>query len=111
MRQELRWIEDHADGKPFGIDVLIPENMATAGETGVTYNSLRSRVSPRHTEFARELLAKAGVTMPERTVDDASKRREKPADRDAKAAARQRARDRAGDEGLPRKSGPPKRGG
>jgi NAD(P)H-dependent flavin oxidoreductase YrpB (nitropropane dioxygenase family) len=36
----------------------------------VTYNSLRSRVSPRHTEFARDLLAKAGVTMPERTVDD-----------------------------------------
>jgi NAD(P)H-dependent flavin oxidoreductase YrpB (nitropropane dioxygenase family) len=70
VRQELRWIEDHADGKPFGIDVLIPENMATAGESGVTYNSLRSRVSPRHTEFARDLLAKAGVTMPERTVDD-----------------------------------------
>src|SRR6267154_1062322 len=59
VRQELRWIEDHADGKPFGIDVLIPENMATAGETGVTYNSLRSRVSPRHREFARDLLAKA----------------------------------------------------
>ena len=65
LRQELRWIEDHADGKPFGIDVLIPENMATAGEHGVTYDSLRSRVSDRHRDFARDLLAKAGVTLPE----------------------------------------------
>lgn len=70
VRQELRWIQDHADGKPFGIDVLIPENMATAGETGVTYNSLKSRVSDRHREFARDLLAKAGVTIPEQTVSD-----------------------------------------
>jgi len=65
VRQELRWIEDHSDGKPFGIDVLIPENMATAGETGVTYNSLKSRVPDAHRAFARELLGKAGVTLPE----------------------------------------------
>ncbi len=65
VRQELRWIEDHADGKPFGIDVLIPENMATAGESGVTHESLRHRVSDRHRDFARDLLGKAGVTLPE----------------------------------------------
>lgn len=65
VRQELRWIEDHADGKPFGIDVLIPENMATAGESGVTHESLRHRVSDRHRDFARDLLGKAGVTMAE----------------------------------------------
>jgi NAD(P)H-dependent flavin oxidoreductase YrpB (nitropropane dioxygenase family) len=70
VRQELRWIQDHADGKPFGIDVLIPENMATAGETGVTYNSLRSRVSDRHREFTHDLLAKIGVTMPEESARD-----------------------------------------
>jgi NAD(P)H-dependent flavin oxidoreductase YrpB (nitropropane dioxygenase family) len=72
VRQELRWIQDHADGKPFGIDVLIPENMATAGETGVTYNSLRSRVSERHREFAHDLLAKVGVAMPETNARDDS---------------------------------------
>jgi NAD(P)H-dependent flavin oxidoreductase YrpB (nitropropane dioxygenase family) len=65
VRQELRWIEDHVDGKPFGIDVLIPENMATAGETGVTHESLRHRVSDRHRDFARDLLGKAGVALPE----------------------------------------------
>jgi NAD(P)H-dependent flavin oxidoreductase YrpB (nitropropane dioxygenase family) len=70
VRTELQWIQDHADGKPFGIDVLIPENMATAGEHGVTYNSLKSRISDRHRQFARDLLEKAGVTLPEQTVED-----------------------------------------
>ena len=70
VREELRWIEDHADGKPFGIDVLIPENMATAGEKDVTYNSLRSRVPERHSAFARDLLGKAGVTVADVQVSD-----------------------------------------
>ena len=70
VREELRWIEDHASGKPFGIDVLIPENMATAGETNVTYNSLRARIPEAQKAFARDLLAKVGVTVPEQTVSD-----------------------------------------
>jgi NAD(P)H-dependent flavin oxidoreductase YrpB (nitropropane dioxygenase family) len=71
LRQELKWIVDHADGKPFGIDVLIPDNLATAGEKDVTYNSLKARVPERYTAFARELMAKAGVAVVEvETPDD-----------------------------------------
>src|SRR5580658_347611 len=70
VRQELKWIVDHADGKPFGIDVLIPENMATAGESHVTYNSLRARVPERHTAYAHGLLEKAGVTYAEAEVSN-----------------------------------------
>lgn len=70
LRQELKWIVDHADGKPFGVDVLIPENLATAGEKDVTYNRLRSRVPEAHTTFAHNLMAKAGVTVVEPEVSD-----------------------------------------
>jgi NAD(P)H-dependent flavin oxidoreductase YrpB (nitropropane dioxygenase family) len=70
LREELRWIEDHCDGKPFGIDVLIPENMATAGESHVTYNSLKARVPEGHSAFARQLLDKAGVSHVEPQVSD-----------------------------------------
>ena len=70
LRQELKWIVDHADGKPFGVDVLIPENLATVGEKGVTYNRLRSRVPEAHTAFAHNLMAKAGVTVVEPEVSD-----------------------------------------
>jgi hypothetical protein len=49
--------------------------------------------------------------MPQREKrTDSTPRREEPPKPDAQAAARQRARDRAGDEALPVKSGAPRRG-
>jgi NAD(P)H-dependent flavin oxidoreductase YrpB (nitropropane dioxygenase family) len=71
VRRELSWIAEHAGGKPFGIDVLIPENMATAGERDVSYNSLKTRVPERHAAFADGLLRKAGVPTAAVEVSDA----------------------------------------
>jgi len=48
IEQELKWIDDHTDGKPYGLDVLIPENISTAGEKDVTWKSLEARISPQH---------------------------------------------------------------
>jgi len=42
LERELKWIDDHVDGKPYGIDVLIPENISTSGEKDVTWKSLES---------------------------------------------------------------------
>jgi NAD(P)H-dependent flavin oxidoreductase YrpB (nitropropane dioxygenase family) len=63
IHTELQWIDDHVGGKPYGLDILFPENMATAGETGVTYNSLRTRVPQEHRDFAEKLLAGADVEL------------------------------------------------
>ncbi len=70
VHRELAWIDDHVGGKPYGIDVLIPDNLATAGEKDVTYNSLRDRVPPQHRAFAAHLLESAGVTLAEAPVSD-----------------------------------------
>jgi NAD(P)H-dependent flavin oxidoreductase YrpB (nitropropane dioxygenase family) len=70
IHAELKWIEEHAGGKPFGIDILVPENMATAGERGVTYNSLKTRIPDEHRQFAADLLAGAGVEMQHVEVSD-----------------------------------------
>ena len=71
IRTELKWIDEHIGGKPYGLDILVPENMATAGERGVTYNSLKSRVPTEHQDFARSLLAGAGVELaPVEASDD-----------------------------------------
>ena len=48
IEQELKWIDDHVDGKPYGLDVLIPENISTAGEKNVTWKSLEARISHEH---------------------------------------------------------------
>jgi NAD(P)H-dependent flavin oxidoreductase YrpB (nitropropane dioxygenase family) len=61
IRRELQWIDDHVGGKPYGIDVLMPANMATAGENNVTYNALKSRVPQEHRDFTAKLLAEAGI--------------------------------------------------
>ena len=70
VHTELKWIDDHVDGKPYGIDLLFPENMATAGEVGVTYNSLKTRIPQEHRDFAADLLASAGVEMLEQEISD-----------------------------------------
>jgi NAD(P)H-dependent flavin oxidoreductase YrpB (nitropropane dioxygenase family) len=68
IEQELKWIDDHVDGKPYGLDVLIPENISTAGETNVTWKSLESRVSPEHRAFTKNLLGKYGIELKTREV-------------------------------------------
>jgi NAD(P)H-dependent flavin oxidoreductase YrpB (nitropropane dioxygenase family) len=60
---ELKWIDDHIDGKPYGVDVLIPENLSIKHESRVTAHSLAERIPERHREFVRELLAKHGVEL------------------------------------------------
>lgn len=63
LERELRWIDDHVDGKPYGIDVLIPENISTAGEKNVTWKSLETRVPQEHRNYARDLLKKYDIEL------------------------------------------------
>src|ERR1700723_4492167 len=53
VEQELKWIDDHVERKPYGLDVLIPENISPPGEKNVTWKSLEARVSPEHRAFTR----------------------------------------------------------
>jgi NAD(P)H-dependent flavin oxidoreductase YrpB (nitropropane dioxygenase family) len=68
IERELKWIDDHVDGKPYGLDVLIPENISTSGEKDVTWNSLEARISPEHRAFTRNLLEKYGVELTASTI-------------------------------------------
>lgn len=77
IEHELKWIDDHVDGKPYGLDVLIPENMSTAGEKNVTWKSLEGRVSQRHRDFTRDLLEKHGVKL---TTSEVSQDQPQPFD-------------------------------
>ena len=62
LELELKWIDEHVHGRPYGVDVLIPENMV--GRDGsVDIETLRARVPERHKEFVQALLARYGVTL------------------------------------------------
>jgi NAD(P)H-dependent flavin oxidoreductase YrpB (nitropropane dioxygenase family) len=70
IERELKWIDAHIDGKPYGIDVLIPENMSTAGEKEVTWKSLESRIPAQHRAYTRDLLGKHGIELQTSSVAD-----------------------------------------
>src|SRR5947209_6636278 len=70
LEHELKWIDEHADGKPYGIDVLIPENISTAGEKDVTWNSLEARVPQAHRDYTRSLLKKYDIELTTTEVAD-----------------------------------------
>ena len=61
LEVELKWIDDHVDGKPYGIDVLIPENFAVKPEEGLNSRTLAERIGPEYKEFVDRLLSTHGI--------------------------------------------------
>jgi NAD(P)H-dependent flavin oxidoreductase YrpB (nitropropane dioxygenase family) len=54
---DLSWIEEHAQGRPFGVDLLIPRKFAGAAEGGVGRSSLKAMIPDEHRAFLEHLLA------------------------------------------------------
>ncbi len=61
LEVELQWIDVHVDGKPYGIDVLIPENLSVKHEKDLTSKKLAERIPQQHKEFVDNLLKSHGV--------------------------------------------------
>jgi NAD(P)H-dependent flavin oxidoreductase YrpB (nitropropane dioxygenase family) len=60
LELELRWIDEHVQGRPYGVDILVPERMAGADEH-VDSDTLRRRVPAGHRRFVHELMARHGM--------------------------------------------------
>jgi NAD(P)H-dependent flavin oxidoreductase YrpB (nitropropane dioxygenase family) len=65
LERELKWIDENIAGKPYGVDVLIPENMAAKSEKNLTTGSLAERIPQQHRDFVRELLTRYEVEPPQ----------------------------------------------
>jgi NAD(P)H-dependent flavin oxidoreductase YrpB (nitropropane dioxygenase family) len=61
LQVELDWIDAHVDGKPYGIDVLIPENLTIGHEKDLTSGALAKRIPQVHRDFVDGLLASHGI--------------------------------------------------
>ena len=69
---DLTWIEQEVKGKPFGVDLLVPEKFAGADEGGLDRSELSKLVPEEHREWVDELLARYDV--PPAPDDDTSGR-------------------------------------
>src|SRR5258708_16080348 len=59
LEQELKWIDDHVDGKPYGIDILIPEHQAV--KPGTRVDAIAAIVPAEHRGFVENLLRRNGI--------------------------------------------------
>ncbi len=59
LEHELRWIDDNVDGKPYGIDVLIPERQAV--DRSVSADEIIAQIPPQYRDFTRAILRDAGI--------------------------------------------------
>jgi NAD(P)H-dependent flavin oxidoreductase YrpB (nitropropane dioxygenase family) len=61
LEEELAWIDDHVDGKPYGLDLIVPN--ATALQAGpVDKDALLAMIPEEHKNFANGLLEENGVS-------------------------------------------------
>jgi NAD(P)H-dependent flavin oxidoreductase YrpB (nitropropane dioxygenase family) len=68
LEEELRWIDRNVDGKPYGVDVLIPENVDA--QKGQTAAGLAAKIPQAYRDFTVGLLERYGVHVsPEDAVD------------------------------------------
>lgn len=60
LEAELRWIDDHVDGRPYGVDVIIPVNYDREAE-GTANDDMFALIPAEHRAFMDNLLSKEGV--------------------------------------------------
>ena len=61
LEEELAWIDAHVDGKPYGVDVLVPETVDPRVAEFTDNSQRAAAISPEHKAFAADLLASYGV--------------------------------------------------
>ncbi|MEW2358076.1 nitronate monooxygenase [Spirillospora sp. NPDC029432] len=63
LELELKWIDEHVGGKPYGVDVVMPAKYegADAGDAGELVAKLKGMIPQEHRQFLEDLLAEHGV--------------------------------------------------
>ena len=69
LEQELKWIDEHIDGKPYGVDVLIPNKMLGKDEK-FDPEKLVGMIPQEYADFRADVLESHDIPAPElRTID------------------------------------------
>jgi len=68
LEQELRWIDDHVDGRPYGVDLIVPNRFQGKGEA-VCAERLVADIPEKHKQFVTGILLEAGINSEELEQD------------------------------------------
>ena len=73
LETELNWIDENIDGKPYGVDVLVPNTYVGKGEN-LSTNDLREMIPQEHREFRADILEQHDIDASDlRKSDDSEK--------------------------------------
>lgn len=61
LEEELHWIDDHVDGRPYGVDLIFPNNIQGKGES-ISDEQLLASIPAEHKKFADGVLNRAGIS-------------------------------------------------
>ena len=61
LDQDLAWIVEETGGKPFGVDLLLPQKYAGAEEGGYDRDTVSSLLPPEHRRFIDDIMARYEV--------------------------------------------------
>ena len=71
LEKELKWIDEHIDGKPYGVDVLIPNKMVDQSEK-FDAEKLKDMIPQEYADFRADVLENHDIEASElRTIDTA----------------------------------------
>jgi NAD(P)H-dependent flavin oxidoreductase YrpB (nitropropane dioxygenase family) len=65
IASDIKWIRDRVDGKPFGIDLVLPASVPPTG----SLDELMAKIPETHRKFAREIKEKYDVPDPKGPID------------------------------------------
>ena len=58
---ELSWIDEHVDGKPYGVDIIVPNSMDNKDGPRLTAEEIEARIPPEHKAYVESILAQNGI--------------------------------------------------
>ncbi|MFD0903138.1 NAD(P)H-dependent flavin oxidoreductase [Actinomadura sediminis] len=65
LEEELRWIDDHVGGRPYGVDVLVPGKIDESAERGGGLDDMLAAIPAEHWAFLAGLFEKYDVPPPD----------------------------------------------
>lgn len=57
---ELAWLDENVDGKPYGVDIIVPNSMDSK-ESSLTPEDIEARIPPEHKAYVESILAQNGI--------------------------------------------------
>jgi NAD(P)H-dependent flavin oxidoreductase YrpB (nitropropane dioxygenase family) len=61
LETELAWLDAQVNGRPYGVDLLVPENLSVRTEAGARQADLAAQIPDAQRSFVHDLLRRHGV--------------------------------------------------